>query len=140
MRSVRVLKAHSVHRHSPRRKPPPFRAALPASALALVAVAGCTRTVTVTNTSDRPGTPTPSLTASPPTSNAALQVVNGSAAQNGQTGNGGTALGPAAQVRPPAWVQLSAVDSPQLGTHLIDVNQSTLYRFDEDTVEPLDTE
>lgn len=71
-----------------------------------------------------------------PASNAGLQVVGGTAADHGLSGSGGTVVGAAVQAQPPRWVQFSAVDSPQLGAHLIDVNESTLYRFDEDTANP----
>lgn len=71
-----------------------------------------------------------------PAGNSALQVVDSTAAQNGLTGTGGTVIGAAIQETPPKWVQLSAVQSPDLGTHLINVNQATLYRFDKDTAKP----
>ncbi|WP_440101399.1 hypothetical protein [Streptosporangium sp. H16] len=72
----------------------------------------------------------------PPSSGAAPQLVNGSAADNGLSGDGGTVRGAAVQERPPVWVELSAVASPALGAHLVDVNRSTLYRFDKDTADP----
>ncbi|MFC4533532.1 hypothetical protein [Sphaerisporangium dianthi] len=65
-----------------------------------------------------------------------LQLVGGSAAEHGLTGDGGTVTGAAAQERPPVWVQLTAVRSRTLDAHLVDVNQSTLYRFDKDTASP----
>ncbi|AXI77403.1 hypothetical protein [Peterkaempfera bronchialis] len=73
---------------------------------------------------------------SAPAGNDTLQLVSGSAAEHGRSGNGGTVVGAALQVQPPVWVQLSAVDAPDLGPHLINVNQSTLYRFDRDTADP----
>lgn len=65
-----------------------------------------------------------------------LQIVDSTAAENGKTGTGGTVIGTTIQETPPKWVQLSAVQSPELGSHLINVNQATLYRFDKDTAQP----
>lgn len=72
----------------------------------------------------------------PTADNSGLQVVDSTAAQNGKTGDGGTPVGAGVQKAPPKWVQLSAVQSPDLGTHLININQATLYRFDKDTATP----
>ncbi|MFC7387041.1 hypothetical protein [Sphaerisporangium rhizosphaerae] len=65
-----------------------------------------------------------------------LQLVNGSAADNGASGNGGTVTGDAVQEQPPVWVQLTGVRSRTLDAHVVDVNQSTLYRFDKDSADP----
>ncbi|WP_243869924.1 hypothetical protein [Streptomyces liangshanensis] len=126
-----------------------LRRAAVASALVLCGVAGlaaCGKTVSVTDASPAPAAAATSAPASQPpaatapsgqpSSNSGLQVVDSTAAQNGLTGNGGTVVGLAVQETPPKWVQLSAVTSPRLGSHLINVNQATLYRFDQDTAQP----
>ncbi|GGL11988.1 hypothetical protein Sme01_68470 [Sphaerisporangium melleum] len=74
-------------------------------------------------------------TAQPPGNNT-LELVDGTAADNGVSGNGGTVVGAAVQQEPPNWVQLVAVRSRTLDAHLVDVNQSTLYRFDKDGADP----
>jgi predicted lipoprotein with Yx(FWY)xxD motif len=114
------------------------RAAL-ASALALSGVAAlsaCGKSITI---SDGPAPSTSAAVsqapaAAQPSSNAALQVVDSTAAQAGLSGTGGTVVGTAVQEQPPKWVQLSSVTSaPLTQPHLIDINQSALYRFDKDT-------
>ncbi|MEU3184195.1 hypothetical protein ABZ707_08275 [Streptomyces sp. NPDC006923] len=113
----------------------------------LAGATACGKTISVTDASDtppaaasaaatQPPTQPPAGQSGQPTSNSALQVVDSTAAQNGLTGTGGTVVGAAVQETPPKWVQLSAVQSPRLGTHLINVNQATLYRFDKDTAQP----
>lgn len=124
-----------------------------AAVLVLAAVVtGCTRTVTVTGTASpaapssgapaasapaaAPASPTGQAATTAPGGNTGLQVIDSTAAQNGLNGNGGTVTGATVQEAPPVWVQLSAVRSAQLGAHLIDINESTLYRFDKDSAQP----
>jgi predicted lipoprotein with Yx(FWY)xxD motif len=109
---------------------------LPALLACMLTSAGCGKTISI---EDAEPSPTTSSTATPSDTAGAgtVQIVEGSAEENGQTGTGGTVTGSAAQVRPPRWVQLSAVRSPDLDSaHLVDVNQSSLYRFDEDGSSP----
>lgn len=61
-----------------------------------------------------------------------LQVVESTTAQNRRIARGGTVVGAAIQETPPKRVRLSGVHSRDPGTHLINVNQATLYRFDMD--------
>ncbi|WP_055526241.1 hypothetical protein [Streptomyces graminilatus] len=109
--------------------------------------AACGRTVSVGGSPDAPASTASSASAPsadsgqqtsqpPATGNTALRVVDSAAADNGLQGTGGTVTGRQVQEAPPKWVQLSAVRSPALGTHLININQATLYRFDKDTAEP----
>ncbi|MFC4031726.1 hypothetical protein ACFO3J_09570 [Streptomyces polygonati] len=140
----------SPRRSGTRPRPTAPRAAVLAAVLVLagVAAAGCTRTVTVTSTPAAAPASAPAATTPPPAppattepataaaGNTGLQVIDSSAAQNGLNGTGGTVTGAAVQQAPPVWVQLSAVQSPRLGAHLIDINESTLYRFDKDTAQP----
>ncbi|TQJ47350.1 hypothetical protein [Streptomyces sp. SLBN-115] len=127
----------------------PFtRAALTALVLCGLSLAtGCGKTVSVGSSSDTPASvpsrqessapPAGQRSAPPPAAgNTGLQVVDSTAADNGLKGTGGTVTGKAAQEAPPRWVQLAAVQSPALGTHLININQATLYRFDKDPAEP----
>ena len=66
-----------------------------------------------------------------------VEVVDSSAQDNGLEGDGGTVNGAEEQVEPPDWVQLAAVTSPDLpSAYLINVNQVTLYRFDDDSNDP----
>lgn len=133
----------------------PYVRALVATVLlcGLAGASGCGKTLTIGDAAPAasspaaPATP-PAPAASPPAAsppaadgaapagNGGLQLVNGSAADNGLNGNGGSVVGAAVQEQPPIWVQLSAVNSPTLGPHLINVNQATLYRFDKDTADP----
>ncbi|KIF72967.1 hypothetical protein QR77_01065 [Streptomyces sp. 150FB] len=130
----------------------PVRRAVVASVLVLCGLAGasaCGKSIQITDSGDKPAAsspaaPAPASSTPPPAAagggqpagNSALQVVDSTAAQNGKTGTGGTVIGAAIQETPPKWVQFSAVQSPDLGTHLINVNQATLYRFDKDTAKP----
>ncbi|MFE5922339.1 hypothetical protein [Streptomyces sp. NPDC056468] len=121
-----------------------------ASALVLCGVAGvsaCGKTIQIgdasPSTASSASAATPAATPSPATSpsgntgNSALQVVDTSAQEAGETGKGGTVVGAAVQEAPPRWIQLSAVTTPTLGSpHLININQAALYRFDEDTAQP----
>ncbi|WP_427924610.1 COG4315 family predicted lipoprotein [Streptomyces sp. cg40] len=112
----------------------------------MTALSGCGKTIQIGDTSQpassspASSTPTAATTdgaASTPAAtagNAALQVVDSTAAQAGLHGNGGTVVGVAVQEAPPRWVQLSAVTSDQLpAQHLININQAALYRFDDDS-------
>ncbi|MET8001623.1 COG4315 family predicted lipoprotein [Nonomuraea glycinis] len=87
--------------------------------------------------SSAPASSAPATSAPPasPAGNTGLQLVGGSAAENGLSGNGGTPVGVQPQPQPAKWVQLSAVSAPAVGTYLVDVNQSALYRFDSDSVD-----
>ncbi|WP_328581031.1 hypothetical protein [Streptomyces sp. NBC_00370] len=135
-----------LHSYSAARRP--VGRALVASALVLcgmAALSACDKTISITDKAEKPAASSPAAAApassapasgAPAAGNSALQVVDSSAAQNGKTGNGGTVVGVAVQETPPQWVQLSAVQSPDLGSHLINVNQATLYRFDKDTARP----
>jgi len=131
------------------RKRPGVRALASAVALCgLAAIAGCGKTIIIGDAPPASSSPPPAAAASsppPPAStppaasrpgNDTLQLVDGTAEQHGVTGNGGTVVGNAVQVRPPRWVQLVAVRSQTLDAHLVDVNQSTLYRFDGDDANP----
>ncbi|MEV6483616.1 hypothetical protein [Streptomyces sp. NPDC051576] len=115
----------------------------------MTALSGCGKTIEIGDTSQpassspASSTPTAATTdgaASTPAAtagNAALQVVDSTAAQAGLHGNGGTVVGVAVQEAPPRWVQLSAVTSDQLpAQHLININQAALYRFDDDSASP----
>lgn len=118
--------------------------ALTLAALALAA--GCGKVITIGDAGAPPAAPAPAASSSTPSTpsaaapaggNDALQVVDQTAAQDGKTGNGGTVVGVRVQEKPPKWVQLSAVKSPALnGSHLININQAALYRFDKDTAKP----
>ncbi|MFF3752468.1 hypothetical protein ACFYYH_18740 [Streptomyces sp. NPDC002018] len=117
--------------------------AAPVVLCALLALTSCGKTITIEDSSDsgkdtKASSAPPPATASPQPANgnAALRVVDSSAADNGRTGDGGSVVGAAVQETPPQWVQLSAVQSPELGRHLININQATLYRFDRDTTNP----
>jgi len=69
--------------------------------------------------------------------NAALQVLDTTAAENGKKGNGGTVVGIAVQQIPPKWVQLTAVKSMSLKQkHLVNINKAALYRFEKDSDNP----
>ncbi|MEU4535600.1 hypothetical protein AB0G15_12120 [Streptosporangium sp. NPDC023825] len=134
----------------------PYARALIVTALlcGLAGASGCGKVITIGDAAPATGSPaapapatpqapapsTPSAPAAgdtaPPSTGAAPQLIDGSAAENGLTGDGGTVRGAAVQERPPVWVELSAVASPALGAHLVDINRSTLYRFDKDTAHP----
>ncbi|MFE7073675.1 hypothetical protein ACFU96_26670 [Streptomyces sp. NPDC057620] len=137
----------------------PFtRAALTTLVLCGLSLAtGCGKTVSVGNSSDASAAapsrqessapPAGQQSSNPPAAgqqssnppaagNTGLQVVDSAAADNGLKGTGGTVTGKVVQEAPPKWVQLAAVRSPALGTHLININQATLYRFDKDSAEP----
>jgi predicted lipoprotein with Yx(FWY)xxD motif len=127
------------------------RAAI-ASALALCGVAAlsaCGKTIQIgDSTPQSASAPAPASSPAAPASpaattpapgagNSALQVVDSTAQQAGLNGNGGTVVGAAVQEAPPKWVQLSAVTSQPLSSpHLININQAALYRFDNDTADP----
>lgn len=103
---------------------------------------GCGKSLTISDSGAQTSTappqalsaPEPSPSAAPaPPGNDALQVVDKTAAQDGKTGNGGTLIGITVEEKPPKWQQISAVSSaPLYAPHLINVNQSALYRFDND--------
>ncbi|MEU6541598.1 hypothetical protein [Streptomyces sp. NPDC047000] len=136
--------------------PPParrgaLRRAVVAPALALccvTALSGCGKTIQIGDTAQSTSPAPASSAAASPSSgtasssaassgNAALQVVDSTAAQAGLNGNGGTVVGVAVQEAPPRWVQLSAVTSDHLpAQHLININQAALYRFDDDSASP----
>jgi predicted lipoprotein with Yx(FWY)xxD motif len=108
-------------------------------------MSACGKTISVSDSSKKapasapasaPSTAPPANEAGQPAGNSALQVVDSSASANGKSGDGGTVVGTVVQETPPVWVQLSAVDSDKLGTHLTNINQATLYRFDKDTSDP----
>ncbi|MEV5413112.1 hypothetical protein AB0K60_30280 [Thermopolyspora sp. NPDC052614] len=120
----------------------------------LAGIAGCGKTIIIGDAPPASSPPAPASSAppqppasgapaTPPASplpgNDTLQLVDGTAEQNGVTGNGGTVVGAAVQPQPPRWVQLVAVRSHTLDAHLVDVNQSTLYRFDKDGANPSQT-
>jgi predicted lipoprotein with Yx(FWY)xxD motif len=121
---------------------------LAATLAALALAAGCGKVITIGDAGAPPAAPAPAASSTPSTPSAssagapaggndALQVVDQTAAQDGKTGNGGTVIGVQVQEKPPKWVQLSAVRSPSLdGSHLININQAALYRFDKDTAKP----
>ncbi|MEU1513334.1 hypothetical protein ABZ490_14450 [Streptomyces sp. NPDC005811] len=114
---------------------PLARAALAALVLCgLTLTTACGKTVSVGSS---PAQPSGRTSSTPPAGgNTGLQLVDSTAAANGLQGTGGTVTGRQVQEVPPKWVQLSAVGSPTLGTHLINVNQATLYRFDDDSAAP----
>lgn len=128
------------------------RRAVIASALALCGVAAlsaCGKTIQIgDSTPQSASAPAPASSPAAPASpaattpapgagNSALQVVDSTAQQAGLNGNGGTVVGAAVQEAPPKWVQLSAVTSQPLSSpHLININQAALYRFDNDTANP----
>ncbi|GGN94896.1 hypothetical protein GCM10011579_094910 [Streptomyces albiflavescens] len=126
----------------------PVRRSVVASVLVLCGVASmsaCGKTIQIGDASPSAAASTPAATpattpATTPggsTGNAALQLIDTSAQEAGQTGTGGTVVGAAVQEAPPRWVQLSAVKTPTLGSpHLININQAALYRFDEDNAQP----
>jgi predicted lipoprotein with Yx(FWY)xxD motif len=121
----------------------------------VTALAGCGKTIQIGNTTESqsasaaPASSAPAATTTSgaasssssssagTSSNAALQVVDSTAAQAGLHGNGGTVVGVAVQEAPPRWVQFSAVTSDELpAQHLININQAALYRFDDDSASP----
>ncbi|MEU6221347.1 hypothetical protein ABZ845_28190 [Streptomyces sp. NPDC047022] len=125
------------------------RRALVASVLALCGAASlsaCGKSVSIGDTPDPAASSPVSSAASPShstttpgqgTGNSALQVVDSTARDAGLSGNGGTVVGAVVQEAPPKWVQLSAVTSAPLSApHLININQASLYRFDDDTADP----
>ncbi|MEU1165459.1 hypothetical protein ABZ372_35320 [Streptomyces sp. NPDC005921] len=121
------------------------RRAVVASVLALCGAASltaCGKTISIGDSS--PPATSSAAAASPSATqsasgagNSALQVVDSTAQDAGLSGNGGTVVGAAVQEAPPKWVQLSAVTSADLSAaHLININQAALYRFDDDTAAP----
>ncbi|MEV0625827.1 hypothetical protein ACI2LC_11825 [Nonomuraea wenchangensis] len=128
------------------RRRPGVRALASAVVLCCLAgIAGCGKTIVIGDAAPASSPPAPSTApATPPPAtplpgNDTLQLVDGTAEQNGVAGNGGTVVGPAVQPQPPRWVQLVAVRTQVLDAHLVDVNQSTLYRFDKDSANPSQT-
>jgi predicted lipoprotein with Yx(FWY)xxD motif len=117
-------------------------------AVGVLGASACGKTIIITDAEPAASAPASSAPAasvpaasvpasSPPATpggNTGLQLVGGSAADSGLTGNGGTSVGVVPQPKPAKWVQLSAVSTEAVGTYLTDVNQSTLYRFDTDSV------
>ena len=127
------------------------RSAVAPALLAALLLTACGRTVTFGPEAAESAPPPPAASASQPEAGAggsstpqdeggggdAVRVVDGSAKDNGETGDGGTVVGLAVQDEPARWVQLSAVESPDLdGAYLINVKQAALYRFDDDDADP----
>jgi predicted lipoprotein with Yx(FWY)xxD motif len=111
--------------------------------IALTLLAGCGKSISITDSDDSadnaadqaPASTTPQ--AGQAQSNAGLEVIGNSAEESGLNGDGGTVTGAQPQAAPPEWAQLTAVQAaPVQGARLVDVNQSSLYRFDEDTANP----
>ncbi|WP_327425610.1 hypothetical protein OG763_45105 (plasmid) [Streptomyces sp. NBC_01230] len=123
------------------------RRATVATVLALCGVAtltACGKTIQIGGDSPDPSSPAPvpatssalpsAVAPGQGSGNSALQVVDSTAQDAGLNGTGGTVVGAAVQETPPQWVQLAAVNSPQLPSpHLININQASVYRFDDDT-------
>ncbi|WP_329538406.1 hypothetical protein OG568_59985 (plasmid) [Streptomyces sp. NBC_01450] len=103
----------------------------------MASLAGCGKTISIGDAASAPAVSSPSAEAASGAGNTALQVVDKTAADAGLTGTGGTVVGAAVQEAPPKWVQLSAVTSqPFSASHLININQAALYRFDGDNADP----
>ncbi|MCD0484045.1 hypothetical protein LO771_17010 [Streptacidiphilus sp. ASG 303] len=124
-------------------------AALVLAVCGTAALASCGRTITISDGPRQAAAPPAATAASAlppggaapgsaaPAGNTGLQIVDTTAAAAGLTGTGGTVVGAALQVDPPRWAQLTAVTSRALpSAHLVDVNGSTLYRFEGDAATP----
>ncbi|PZG23113.1 hypothetical protein [Nonomuraea aridisoli] len=95
---------------------------------ALLGTSACAKTLVLVDAE-------PTASATPPSSsvpNTGLQLVGGTAAEHGLTGDGGTPVGAIPQPQPAKWVQLAVASSDAVGAYLTDVNGSTLYRSDHD--------
>jgi predicted lipoprotein with Yx(FWY)xxD motif len=111
---------------------------------ALLTVSACGKSIVISDsapaaqTSAAPTPAAPAPSSAPPSSpaagsNSGLQLVNGSAADNGVSGDGGTPAGGKPLPEPAKWVQLSTVTTDAIGTYVADINKATLYRFDSDS-------
>ncbi|TDD51200.1 hypothetical protein E1286_10860 [Nonomuraea terrae] len=96
------------------------------AACLLLGMAACGKTLVLVDSGPAASAP------SSPVSNTGLQLVGGTAAEHGLTGDGGTPVGAIPQPQPAKWVQLSVASSDAVGAYLTDVNGSTLYRTDHD--------
>lgn len=107
-----------------------------AALTALTLLTACGKSIQITDDDDEQ----PAEETSAPASgegNAGLEVVDNSAADSGMDGDGGTVTGDAPQQTPPRWAQLTAARGGAVeGARLVDVNQSSLYRFDNDSADP----
>ena len=116
----------------------PIRFLIPAL-IAVTLLSGCGQSISIKD-SDESQTESKAVATTPAAGqqgNAGLDVIGNSAEESGVGGDGGTVTGDAPQQDQPAWAQLSAVQAAPLGgARLVDVNSSSLYRFDEDTANP----
>jgi predicted lipoprotein with Yx(FWY)xxD motif len=127
MTSIRTQKLSNHHRKT---------APLVGASVFLVCAAvlsGCGKTVSVGDAAQGSTSAAPTSSSAPADPDGVVQVLDGTAEQNGKTGNGGTVTGNATQQNPPEWVQLSATTTPALnGPHVVNINGASLYRFDKD--------
>ncbi|GAB3276073.1 COG4315 family predicted lipoprotein [Kineosporia babensis] len=99
----------------------------------LLLLGACGKSIEITDEDD--ATPAPSQTTSQ--GNAGLEVLDNSAEENGMNGDGGTMIGAERQEQPADWVQLTAARGGDVsGIRLVDIHQSSLYRFDNDSANP----
>jgi len=97
-------------------------------------LSGCGKTVSIGDGAQASTSAAPTSAAASADPDGAVQVLDGTAAQNGKSGNGGTVTGNATQQNAPEWVQLSTTTTPGLaGPNVVNINGATLYRFDKDT-------
>lgn len=66
-----------------------------------------------------------------------VEIVEGTAEDGDRSGHGGTSVASESQDVSPQWAEISATSSTALsGTHLVNVHQASLYRSDDDQVDP----
>ncbi len=106
------------------------RRLLSLSLAGLLLLSACGKSIEITDDDDEKAT-------TPAQGNAALEVLDNSAEENGMSGDGGTVTGTERQEQPAKWVQLTAARGGDVaGIRLVDINQSSLYRFDNDSADP----